>query len=396
MATTSHFFTFSHLLHHKSTFFTFSARAPSNKLIKHPFISLPSLHATQKTTFVSTEYHLSPAPAEFDTNRLRNLCNSLTNAKTLADKFDGNAEVLLSLNSLLRTLRDVDEFYNCIGGIVGYQLMVLELLSQSVHGEKNDNFQHVNNSNSLGLDVLEIHPPSVLDLSQDTEYAAQAALWGIEGLPQLGEIYPLGGSADRLGFVDSVTGECLPAAMLPYCGRTLLEGLIRDLQDFNLHLHYDTIFTVSKQLFNISRLGTFYISKFFGEQWINSCAIMTSLGKDIPFQHIQLLCERSNGLDRVDLSFLLFDTGCLNCVCQPLVPAVSAEDGQWLTKGQFVPICKPGGHGMIWKLAYDKGVFRWFRDHRRKGATVRQVSNVVAATDLTLMAMAGIGLREEK
>ena len=58
--------------------------------------------------------------------------------------------------------------------------MVLELLSQSVHGEKNDNFQHVNNSNSLGLEVLEIHPPSVLDLSQDTEYAAQAALWGIE------------------------------------------------------------------------------------------------------------------------------------------------------------------------------------------------------------------------
>lgn len=51
-----------------------------------------------------------------------------------------------------------------------------------------------------------------------------------QGLPHLGEIYPLGGSADRLGFVDPDTGECLPAAMLPYCGRTLLEGLIRDLQ----------------------------------------------------------------------------------------------------------------------------------------------------------------------
>lgn len=51
-----------------------------------------------------------------------------------------------------------------------------------------------------------------------------------QGLPDLGEIYPLGGSADRLGLVDPETGECLPAAMLPYCGRTLLEGLIRDLQ----------------------------------------------------------------------------------------------------------------------------------------------------------------------
>lgn len=106
--------------------------------------------------------------------------------------------------------------------------------------------------------------------------------------------------------------------------------------------------------------------------------------------------------------------------CQPLVPAVSAEDGQWLVKGPFAPVCKPGGHGAIWKLAYDKGIFKWFYDHGRKGATIRQVrlayiilifmnyqsidltwywwlcSNVVAATDLTLLALAGIGLHHGK
>lgn len=38
-----------------------------------------------------------------------------------------------------------------------------------------------------------------------------------------------------------------------------------------------------------------------------------------------------------------------------------------------MPVSKPGGHGVIWKLAYDKGVFKWFYDHGRKGATVRQV-----------------------
>lgn len=38
-----------------------------------------------------------------------------------------------------------------------------------------------------------------------------------------------------------------------------------------------------------------------------------------------------------------------------------------------MPVSKPGGHGAIWKLAYDKGVFKWFFDHGRKGATVRQV-----------------------
>jgi len=49
-------------------------------------------------------------------------------------------------------------------------------------------------------------------------------------------MYPLGGSADRLGLVDPNSGECLPAAMLPFCGRTLLEGLIRDLQVLDLQL----------------------------------------------------------------------------------------------------------------------------------------------------------------
>lgn len=55
----------------------------------------------------------------------------------------------------------------------------------------------------------------------------------------MGEIYPLGGSADRLGLVDSNSGESLPAAMLPYCGRTLLEGLIRDLQVIEISLSSD-------------------------------------------------------------------------------------------------------------------------------------------------------------
>ena len=38
------------------------------------------------------------------------------------------------------------------------------------------------------------------------------------------------GAGDRLGLKCEVTGESVPTAMLPYCGRTLLSGLIRDLQ----------------------------------------------------------------------------------------------------------------------------------------------------------------------
>ncbi|MCL7035925.1 hypothetical protein MKW94_018116 [Papaver nudicaule] len=267
------------------------------------------------------------------------------------------------LNELLKSLKEIDQFYNCIGGIIGYQVMVLELLSTSTSENKKQNWSsHLNES--MKRQILEIHVPSGLDLSEDTEYASQAALWGIEGLPELGEIYPLGGSGDRLGLVDPDTGECLPTAMLPYCGRTLLEGLIRDLQ---------------------AREFLYY--KIYGKQSITPVAIMTSAAKN-NHERITSLCKRLRWFGRGQSSFQLFE--------QPLVPAISAEDGQWLVSKPFAPVCKPGGHGVIWKLAHDKGIFKWFAGHGRKGATVRQVSNVVAGTDLTLLALAGMGLRHGK
>ncbi|PRQ59485.1 putative UTP--glucose-1-phosphate uridylyltransferase [Rosa chinensis] len=278
-------------------------------------------------------------------------------------RFALNDEDFEDLKKLLKNLGEVEQFYNCIGGVIGYQITVMELLAKSrVEMQTTNWYDKI--QEQMECQFLEIHAPSGLDLSENAEYAAQAALWGIQGLPDLGEIYPLGGSADRLGLVDPDTGECLPAAMLPYCGRTLLEGLIRDLQ-----------------------AREFLYFKIFGKQCITPVAIMTSAAKN-NHEHITSLCEKLEWFKRGRSSFQLFE--------QPLVPAVSAEDGQWIIKKPFAPICKPGGHGVIWKLAYDKGIFQWFYDHGRKGATVRQVSNVVAATDLTLLALAGIGLHHGK
>lgn len=268
-----------------------------------------------------------------------------------------------AMTSLLKIIAEVEEFYDCIGGIIGYQITVLELLLQSISEKQVENWSQKTNR-LQETQFMEIYPPDVIDLSRDSECASQAALWGIEGLPDLGEIYPLGGSADRLGLVDSETGECLPAAMLPYCGRTLLEGLIRDLQ-----------------------AREFMFFKLHGKQCITPVAVMTSAAKN-NHERILSLCERHRWFGRGRSRFQLVE--------QPLVPAVSSDDGRWIVTGQFAPVCKPGGHGAIWKLSHDKGVFQWFRKHGRKGATVRQVSNVVAATDLTLLALAGIGLRYKK
>ncbi|KAJ4970072.1 hypothetical protein NE237_003171 [Protea cynaroides] len=278
-------------------------------------------------------------------------------------KSRGHDRVLAPLKKLLRTLQEIEQFYDCIGGIIGYQITVLEVLSSSSSEIQTMSLsQHLDDRGKYQFQ--EIHVPRGLDLSRDTEYASQAALWGIEGLPELGEIYPLGGSGDRLGLVDPHTCEALPAAMLPYCGRTLLEGLIRDLQAREF-LHF----------------------KIYGKQCITPVAIMTSSAKN-NHELITSLCERLMWFGRGRLSFKFFE--------QPLVPAVSAEDGQWLLSKPFSPVCKPGGHGVIWKLACDKGIFQWFYDHGRRGATVRQVSNVVAATDFTLLSLAGIGLHGKK
>ena len=58
---------------------------------------------------------------------------------------------------------------------------------------------------------------------------------------------------------------------------------------------------------------------------------------------------------------------------QPLVPVLSAEDGAWLLPEPLAPMMKPGGHGAIWKLMLDQGIFAWLARKRRDAAIVRQI-----------------------
>lgn len=77
---------------------------------------------------------------------------------------------------------------------------------------------------------VKLHMPLGVDLAHDAAAARRAAADGLQALPYMAEIYPLGGAGDRLGLKCEHSGDCLPTAMLQYCGRTLLEGLVRDLQ----------------------------------------------------------------------------------------------------------------------------------------------------------------------
>ncbi|HUD01194.1 MAG TPA: UTP--glucose-1-phosphate uridylyltransferase, partial [Rhabdochlamydiaceae bacterium] len=253
--------------------------------------------------------------------------------------------------ALLQQLFPVEKFYASIGGIVGYQARMLELLATKVA------------QNALGGSKSTYHAPEGLDISEENPRVRKAIIDGIATLPSLAEIYPLGGAADRLRLYDEKTGLPLPAARLPFLGKSLLEGLIADLQSRE-YLHY----------------------KVYGNQVTTPVAVMTSEEKN-NHRHILDICEEAGWFGRSPESFKFF--------CQPMVPTINRE-GDWHLQGPAHLLLKPGGHGVIWRLAQEEGIFDWFFALGRKKALVRQVNNPVANTDYGIIAFTGIGCAEDK
>lgn len=265
----------------------------------------------------------------------------------------GQAEMVLQgveefperVRLLLDDLLAVERFYSEMGGIVGYHWMVLQALA---FREK-----------PCQLEGGRYLSPEGVDISEGAE---ESIAWGITHLSEIAEIYPLGGAADRLRLQDA-NGVALPAAKLLFCGKTLLEGLVADLQARE-YLHY----------------------KLFGKQLVTPIAMMTSKEKGND-AHIQAICEEKGWFGRPKESFRFF--------CQPLVPAVDSE-GNWCLQGPLRMLVKPGGHGVIWKLARDQGIFEWLFSQGRQKVLVRQINNPIAGTDQGLLAFAGLGCREDK
>jgi len=261
------------------------------------------------------------------------------------DSVENPAELL---DLLSQKMSDLEMFYNSLGGTVGYQLKVFNLLiSKENEGQFNTNYER----------------PEGIDVSQDTAESRLAVRWGVEALSHLASIYPVGGAGDRLNLLAQETGEPLPAAEMFFCGFTLLEWLIRDLQGWEF-LHY----------------------KLFGRQLTTPIAMMTSQEKD-NHQRILNLCEKAGWFGRSKESFRFF--------LQPMVPMITS-DGEWAMNGPLQPMFKPGGHGVLWKSALDNGVFEWFESQQRKRVIVRQINNPVAGTDNGLLALAGVGCHNRK
>lgn len=247
------------------------------------------------------------------------------------------------ISELISRLALVDEFYREMGGLTGYQMHVRRLLKK-------------NGSESESADF---HSPAFIDISRLSPEVEAAVEAGIAAMPQLCEMYPLGGAADRLHLIDEKTGSDLPAAKLQFAGKTLLERLLSDLEGRE-RLYYQRT----------------------GRQLFTPVAIMTSHEKNNQM-HVREILEESRWFGRPKESFRLF--------VQPLVPIVD-EKGDWIWNGAWKLQMKPGGHGAIWKLARDNGIFDWLKSLGVKYALIRQINNPLAGLDYGLLGFTGFGI----
>lgn len=254
-----------------------------------------------------------------------------------------------SMRHLLEKMLQIENFYKEIGGIIGYQLKIMKLLEIAKKKEK--------------LPSMQFFAPPYVDMSEVNAEVQKMIYWGIKYLPEVSELYPIGGAADRLHLQDESTGKELPAAKLEIGGKPLLCILIEDVQ---------------------AREYLFY--KLFEKQITTPIAMMTSNEKN-NHQHIEAICEEREWFHRPKDSIRLFK--------QPSVPTVTI-DGDWFMKAPLNPLLKPGGHGAIWKLAKDHQIFDWLKKKKRTKAILRQINNPIAGLDYHLLSFAGWGSKNNK
>ncbi|MDJ0651448.1 MAG: UTP--glucose-1-phosphate uridylyltransferase [Simkaniaceae bacterium] len=256
-------------------------------------------------------------------------------------------DVMHRLRPLVEDLLALETFYQDLGGIIGYQHLVLTLLTVD---------SRLSEKEQLAL-------PEGEDLNKDSLEVRKAIIEGIKRQGMMGELYPVGGAADRLQLEDEKTQEKLPAASLIFLGKPLLESVIADLQARE-YLHY----------------------KLFGAQVTTPIGMMTSrINRN--HEHIRSICMQNKWFARPKSAFKFFN--------QPLVPTFTKK-GEWCLQKPLKLLLKPGGHGMLWKLLKQNRVFEWFDSLGATKALIRQINNPMAAVDHGLLAFLGLGHKRDK
>lgn len=226
----------------------------------------------------------------------------------------------------------IERYYAPIGGLIGYHQQVLSLL-EAKEGASTENIEK-----APGPDLRE------------ESFICE----GIAALEKLGEVYPVGGLGSRLDF-RAADGTPLPAALLPFEGRTLLEGLIRDVQ-------------AKEELY----------FKVYGKKITIPIGLMTSSENQ---KYVELLCHEHNWFGRPKESFFLFP--------QLSVPVIT-DEGIWTNE------MEPNGHGALWHTAQSSGLFDWFEKKGVEHLLIRQINNPIGGVNGSLLSFLGHGVAQKK
>lgn len=248
------------------------------------------------------------------------------------------------IRPLLKTFVEIEAFYEGIGGIIGYQFLLIDSMVFSSKSAAN---------------TRHYLPPNYIDITKLTLDVREKIYLALQKLPEMGELYPLGGAADRLHLQHPITKKALPAAMMQFNQRSLLEILVEDVK-------------AKEDLYQ----------KLFAKKITIPIGIMTSHEKD-NHNAILSLCKASNWFGKAKQDFFFFT--------QPSVPVVD-EKGRWIVTKPYSVFLKPGGHGTIWKLAKQSGCLDWMKKQGKTKIMVRQINNPIAGLDYGLLAFYGYGV----
>lgn len=306
-----------------------------------------------ETPFISQLFSLIQPPSEEKKELVVRSIAALGQETIIFQQFINKSNLSELFESLFDSLWPVEAFYSSIGGLIGYHATILDLINKT----------YFPSQSAPAVPPSSYLTPPGFDLCSETPFVRKAIRKGIDSLSEIAEIYPVGGAGDRLNLRDEKSNEPLPCAELQFLGRTLLEGLIRDLQGKEF-LHY----------------------KLTGKQVAVPIAMMMSTEKRNS-EHILEICEREKWFGRRKESFYFFT--------QPLVPVLTIQ-GNWAVSSCCKLILKPGGHGVIWKLAKDLGILDKLKARGIQKALLRQINNPICGLDYGMLAFAGIGFQEGK
>ncbi len=232
----------------------------------------------------------------------------------------------LRLQNLFLWLFEVDTFFEGIGGILGFQKELLALLGP-IKEKKAQNVASI--------------PYEPFTLIEDQESFEQ----GILLQKDLVEIIVLGGAAERLNFVDSLTQNPLPAFLYPFMGKTLLEWLIEEIQAKEAHYFALT-----------------------GKALVTPIVFMTSQSKNNK-SHLRNFLEQHHWFHRPEESFFFLN--------QPSVPYVD-QTGRWVLDPSGNVEKNPCGHGALWNLLLETDFLEAMRGVKKYGL-IRQINNPMTA-----------------